>query len=367
MKGTVIQMKKALTIFLAGLMLLGCVSCASKRTTVSPSVSGNAPIGVAPGPDGNYSNLPEVTSPADTGIGVTDNENSENNTDALPSDEELIQGIGGWWKHIGGSTLEYEPFVEVMYVDPETKSWTEYGKNGIKGGTYPLSIGEYGIYFEYGDVGITILNFDGVSLLNMNGTIEYIPGEPVTEVVSDAYNGSWYLFGDKTAEHIVISGNSIKLYSDTLSDGTFTSGDIDATLPDGTTSPRLGLTASYGTKYFVAETGDVLYDPAANKAYIRETRIETPEGEDFIKKYDLICNEWTVTGENGAVVRFDFFENKILKIKGGNTETIGTWGIHNFELSLHYSDGHEEITPYDPEYGLMFSYLDHMELMKAEK
>ena len=371
MKGTFIQMKKALTMILAGLMLLGCASCASNRTTVTPSDKENAPIGVAPGPDGNYSNVPAVTNPALTGDALPDNGNSGNDTTATvtdaPTDEEIIESIGGWWKHIGGSHLEYIPFVEMMYVDSDTKTWIEYGKNGIKGGTYPLEIGEYGIYFLYGDVGTTILNFDGVSLLNMSGLIEYIPADPVTEIAPDAFNGSWYLYGDKTAEHIVISDDNIRLYSDILSEGTFTRGNIDATLYDGSTSSRLSLTASYGTKYFVTEVGDVLYDPTTNKAYIRDKMLETPEGEDFIKKYDLICNDWNVTGENGAVVRFDYFENKILKVKGDNTEVIGTWGIHEFELCLHYSDGHEEITPYDAEYGLMFSYLDHMELIKAEK
>ena len=363
------HIRKLLCFSLAAVILCLSVSCASKVHEVGSVINGTVKPGVAPGPDGKYPgeedetvelNSPVYKNPAsNNGLGENGGTNSVNGN--TPSTDDVISKIDGWWKHVGGTDVEDQIFVEIMYVDAENGTWTEYSRNGVKGDTYKIELGEYGLYFEYGDIGRTILNFDGISLLNMNGTIEFIPGEPVTEIIPNAYDGTWYLNGDTSAESLVISGVRINAAG---VDGTYTAEDKDITLYDGTKGSYPAIKTDSGRVLFVAETGDALYDSEKRQVYIRDRKVGTPEGDDFVKKYDLICHDWAFSGEETTILTFDYFEKKMIVTReGGKTEVIGTWGIHEYELSLHYSDGHEEITPYDPE-SLMFSYYNHLELVK---
>ena len=363
-------MRKLLCLALAAVMLLTAVSCASKLNHVDPVQNGTARPGVAPGPDGKYpghededvgGNSPVHKDPAsNNGLGEHGGTNAVGGN--TPDKNDVLGQIGGWWKHVGGSDVEDQIFVELMYVDADAGTWTEYSKTGIRGETYTVRMGEYGLEFVFGAMGTTILNYDGVSLINLNGTIEFIPGEKVESPSPSAYNGTYYLAGDRDKESIVIEGVTAKIGD---KEGTFTAKDAAAVLPDGTEGTYPALETSSGRVLFVTETGNVLFDRDARQMYIREEKIGTPEGEDFVKKYDLVCSDWAFSEEESTRMHFDIFGRKIFIVRdGGKTELMGTWDIHEYELCITYSDGHEEITPYDTEL-LMFSYYNHLEVVKV--
>lgn len=349
-------MKRSFALIPAVCLLFAVTSCAARTNVVSPD--DDIPTGV-----------PAVTAPVADG---TSSEGTDPDSVTTEADEKYsLKGCGGWWKHVGGTAAMTDPFVDAFYIDEEAGTWREYSLSGIPGGTYACYADELGIVLEYGDVGKTILTFDGVSLLNAMGYIEYVPTDPIEEVSVSAYEGNWYEAGDKDGRCLTFAGDTYTL--DQIS-GNWVSETV-ATPVDGIVVEeiRIKLTDRPGVELVVAEAGEVLFDPETKVAFIREKIIGKAEGDDYTRKYDLICGKWQAEGKDMPEVEFGYYGNKLYLINTVNVDgeeqiirdVCGTWGIHNYELSIHYADGHEEITPYDPE-RLVFSYYSGMVINRVD-
>lgn len=341
-------MRKVVLTVTAALLLCGTLaSCAGKINTVSPEDKGN--------------DIPTVSTAATASHAESGNESVSEN-DVTDTAKYSLDVYDGWWHHIGGN-VGGDAVVDVFMVDAASGTWTEYGLNGIAGGTYTCYADKDGIHMDYGDIGETVLYFDGVGLLNFMGYLEYMPGDPIEEVSPSAYEGAWYELGDKDGRCLTVSGDTYIL--DQVSGGWDTA-EVETTADDMTVNElRMKLLDHSGAELVVTDKGCVLYDPEKGTAYIKESVLGTSEGDDLVRKYDLICNKWQCPGEDMPAVEFGYYGNKFYLVNvitaDGKTEVIreacGTWSIHEYELSLHYSDGHEEITPYDPE-SLRFSYYN---------
>lgn len=280
-----------------------------------------------------------------------------------PEPTYKMEDFDGWWYHIGEKISGSTPVVEVIHIDGKTGTWTEYSKYGVPGKTYTCEPYLNGISLDYGDVGVTLLAFDGISLLNFFGYIEYIPGDPIEKVDTKMYEGKWYEFGDTGSDYYEITKDSFTLYENGKSsaNGTWKTENVTRTTEGGTELNEIVIDLASSGRFIVADKGNALYDKETNTAYIHERAIGNINGDNLTKKYDLICHKWAGPTENDPTVVFEYDDDRFYLETNGNSGTTrkvgGTWSIFQYELSLHYIDGHEEITPYEPDI-MRFSYYN---------
>ncbi len=334
----------------------------TEGTSESAAVTETVPPETA---ESESTTLIETDPPAE----VTSEEETQSSEEADPEVEPL-ETFNGWWKHIGDNVAGV-PMVEIIHIEAEKGLWTEYSAGGIKGGTFRCYTNEWGLNLEYGDIGVTILLYDGISLLNYSGYIEYIPCDPIEEVSPTAYEGKWYELGDADGAYYEIKGKNCTYNGSDKVAGTWSTETVTTVLENGDEIEETVITVvcgKYTKKLVVADKGGALYDPESNNAYIIDRDLDTIRGDDLVKKYDLICHRWI--GEEDDIV-FGYYGKEFYIVSTDDNgaeikELGGTWSIHEFELNIHYADGQEEITGYDTEV-INFSYLGHADFRKETK
>ncbi len=257
-----------------------------------------------------------------------------------------LESVAGWWTKPEG--YEGMTLIYTFFVDIESETVISYDDYGNVSAEYPCRYGESGFTIECGDAfGNVTFIFDDNTLLNEEGTIQYVRCEPLSSdsapISIEELPGVWYKNGetDDGSEHLILEDNGYRTEQFSIESGNGSWSLLKANYNDSSyTGPALDFEEESGfppETLWVLENGAILYDDFHGDFYIKDG-IDTWQA--LCLKYGLIRDSWECE-EDGNTIRLAFFGEIILSSES-TTESIGKWKITDGTLYLEYVDGNAQ-------------------------
>jgi hypothetical protein len=280
---------------------------------------------------------------------------------AINSKEYIISDFDGWWYRPDNYISEGISVVDIFKVDAAAGTWTVYNQYGGAGETLSCWVSENGLTLEADAFGDVFFAYDGESLLNDDGGIEFMRGEAL-EVNTAELDGKWFRSGDPDGDYYIIDGGAYQKFSVYLEEpeetGTWKYNDITHFLTETESVQEKQIdfipdddeTGWGGSVYIPSKDGIAFYDSLNDVFYVNESAIDTSDGDKTIKEFQLICNDWEGVDFGDPYIDFSFygtFDVVIFNSEGkGERTTPGTWSFDGEIITLDFYDGTSEEVEY---------------------
>lgn len=287
------------------------------------------------------------------------------------NDFNYLSELDGWWyrpdDYVSGGTYP----IDIFEVDSLTESICPYNKYGTAGYTVDCDADEDS-FTIYTQAGFLTLHYDGKSLLNDEGDVEYIHGEPLEPFDTSVFYGKWYKNGDVNGDYYIISNGSYQSFTSYTPDEPIISGTweildnsrlsedvsyVDEMTLEFTENVGEGLWCSM---YIPSEDFVALYDNDFSNCYIKEDALGTSAGTSALQKSYLTSKTWYGTENERAVLTFSYYGiigYAISTPDGSTIDPIGTWSISGETITLNFNDGTSEDATLS-ENKITITYLD---------
>ncbi len=285
-----------------------------------------------------------------------------------------LEDYNGWWRRPDDYVSEGISVLNFFRIDAGSETWTVYNRYGFAGYTYNCR--------NEGDLLILELDFvdeypflyNGTALLNEEGGVEFIRGEPLESNPAEL-DGKWLLSGEQDSGYYLIENGAYKLIKPYMEEpsetGTWKYNDVTVLLENGTVQEKQiefipdDEENFWGGGDFIPEPEGIAFFDSFNKVfYIRESAMGTPDGCYAEKKLRLICSEWKGPEFTSPVLYFSHygtFDITVFDEQGsGERSEAGKWSYDGGKILLEFYDGSVEEAEYGDDgitvgyYGMTF-------------
>ncbi len=298
--------------------------------------------------------------------------------DSTPS-EYSLNDFDGWWFRPEGYVSKGISIVDIFKVDAEAGNWTIYNKHGAALETFSCRADADGLTLNLDALGDATFGLKGQTLVDEEGRVNFVRGEPMELFDPAPFAGKWYKSGDTDSNYFLLDGNSYQKFVTYLPDepsetGTWKIENTTRIFEDNSSAEETQLTFEVpgdmfgGDSYRLTEDNTVLFDGFHKEYYVKESILGTPAGDAAIAKFELICHNWRGPEFDSPFLTFsDYgtFEITTFNEQGeGVRESAGTWNLDGDKLVIDFNDGTGEIIPYAGEsiaverYGMTFTKND---------
>ncbi len=293
---------------------------------------------------------------------------------------QSLADFDGWWFRPDGYTTEGISLVDIFKVDAEAENWTIYNKHGMARKTLSCSADANSLTLDLDALGEITFAADGETLVNEEGNVEFVRGEPLELFDPAAFAGKWYKSGDTASDYFLLEDDSYQKFASYLPDepqetGTWKIDDVIRVFEDGSNAEETQLKFEIpgdmfgGTSYRLTEDNTALFDGFHKEYYLKESILGTPAESIAVAKFKLMCHDWKGPDFDSPFLNFsDYgtFTITTFNEEGeGVREPAGTWSLdEDDKLTVEFNDGPTEIIPYDGEsitpeyYGMTFTRND---------
>lgn len=277
------------------------------------------------------------------------------------SKDYSLTKFDGWWYRPADYVSEGISIVDIFKVEAAAGTWTVYNSYGVAGETLNCSANGDELVLEMDVFGEAVFVYNGEALLNEEGGVEFVRGEPLSSFDTTGFAGKWYKSGDKNSEYYLIEGDSYKKYSyyspdEPLEKGTWKINDVTKIRQNGSSTIEKQIefetpdNAFGGGDYVPTEDGNAFFDDFDAVYYVRESVLGTSVGDNVNAKFDLICHEWEGAELGDPYLKFNYdgtLEITEFNAAGtGERKTAGTWRMDGKTITLNFNDGATETVQY---------------------
>lgn len=269
-----------------------------------------------------------------------------------------LSDFDGWWQRPDDYVSEGISMVDIFKIDSEAETWTSYNEYGFPGSEFGCYVEENLLILELDALGDAVFQYNGEALVDEDtGDVEFVRCDPIEEFDTSYLEGKWYKYGSTDEDYYLIEGDTYELCSphypdEPLATGTWTINDVTHFIDDDTSTIQTEIEFqlpedSYTNGDFIlTEDGNAFFDDFHGSYYVKESVLDTSEGDDTVAVLELISNDWNGPESGDPYLEFYYYGKfDIVEYNSdgfGERSQAGSWSFQDMELTLEFEDGTTE-------------------------